>query len=473
VLRCRLDLAGADTGKIIQVVFPPSPVLEDPEARLVVPQWLGLLVAPGGDDMRVRRSVWLRPWCMRFIGATQPVGKAGQSYIAIAADSLYRGVGIWRAGGRLGFEYVGDRSWPEQTAAERSQSLDFEFLDGNYVAIARCYRQWMETQPRWRTFATRARPPRPELIGGAQFFAHVPCDYSGATLSFDDLAARIEGLRKAGVERAIFHLGGWNKDGYDSHYPDVLPANPRCGGNDGMRRLTDAIDRAGYLCTPHDDLSFISEETPLFDPRWVARLPSGDPVVRTDIYRRQVMCMTSGAAQAHFARRNAPEVHRLFPNLHGYLYDVSTSTPPLEDYSTQPPVLKADDLAGRLEAFMATREAFAEFIVGESIVDWAIGVYDAGFMAEEGYHHRGDGGWIKDELHGVIVPLWDLVYHDSVIAVREAPNQNKVNTDLETADPFVRYLRLFLKTLRAGTLPPCIYSDDLTMNIMARIKADG
>lgn len=462
-LQCRIDLKGAEVGRIRDVVFPSGPVVTGSESRLVVPQWLGLLVPPDGPDMSVRRTVWLRPWCMRFIGATQPVGDRSRSYIAIVKDSLYRGVDITRKQNELGFDYVGDQSYPERSAVRRSQEIEFQFIEGNYVSIAKRYRDWAKRLPTWRTLASREHPCDPKVVGGAILFAHVPCDYGDPTISFDTLVPRMTALKAAGVERAMFHIGGWNRKGYDAEYPDVLPANPKCGGDDGMRRLTRAIYDLGYLCMPHDDIGIISTAAPSYDEKWLARWTDGSKI-NGGVYRETQNYITSAAGQVHFASRNAPLVHERFPYLDGYLYDVTTSVQPLEDYSSNPPILKPDDLHTRTLAFKATRDAFAHFVIGESIVDWSIEYNDGGFMAEEGYYHRGDGGWALDELHGEIVPMWELVYHDSHIGFRESTTH--VNTPMDTDDPLIRYLRIYLKTLRAGTVPPSFYSDNLTMNIM-------
>jgi hypothetical protein len=92
-------------------------------------------------------------------------------------------------------------------------------------------------------------------------------------------------------------------------------------------------------------------------------------------------------------------------------------------------------------------------------------------MAEEGYVHCGDGGWAQDALYGEIVPMWELVYHDSFLAIRDSAFH--VNTKMDTDDPLVRYLRIVLKTLRAGTLPPSFFSDDLTLNIINTYCAES
>jgi hypothetical protein len=464
-LRCDLEFAGADVARIATVRFPFAPAVSGPDARLVFPQWLGLLVPAQGADLRVARHLWERPWCMRFFGATQPTAQGERSYIAIVEDSLYRGVDVWREAGRAGYDLLGEPSWDERqaTSRQRRQTVTFAFLEGDYVAVAHHYRAWMQKRPEWETLASRRRACRPDRVAGAILFAHVPCDYGGEVTPFDTLAGRLDGLRAAGIERALFHIGGWNRLGYDSEYPDILPANPKCGGDDGMRRLTAAIDAAGYLCAPHDDVGIISTRAPSYDEKWVARGSDGKPIAG-GTYREQQYYITSGAAQAHFARRNLPDVARRYPDLHGYLFDVTTSVIPLEDHSRTPPYSKAEDLSGRCDLFRTARREFAELTFAESIMDWAIADLDAAFMAEEGYRHQGNGGWSQDALDGEIVPIWELVYHDVLLAVRESTTH--VNTPMDTTDPLVRYLRIYLKTLRAGALPPSFYSDDLTLSIL-------
>jgi hypothetical protein len=91
-------------------------------------------------------------------------------------------------------------------------------------------------------------------------------------------------------------------------------------------------------------------------------------------------------------------------------------------------------------------------------------------MAEEGYYHRGDGGWSQDKLYGEIVPMWELVYHESQLGLRD--NTTHVNTPMETDQPLLRYLRVLLKTWRAGTLPPAFQMDNLTLNVVTAMVQD-
>ncbi len=463
-LRCTIVLAGLDVPKVQHVRFPFAPSVDSPSSRLVFPQWLGLLASPDGEDFRVTRRLYERPWCMRFFGATQNgPDQGGSAYIAVVEDSLYRLVDVWRREGRAGYDLYGERSWAEGRSERREQTITFEFLDGNYVDIAHRYRARMLKRPEWRTLATRERPCDPQRVGGAVVFGHVPCDYGGEPIPFEDFIPRLRALKEAGLERAIIHLGGWNRLGYDSEYPDVFPANPKCGGDEGMRKLTGVIDELGYLCTPHDDLGIVSTQAPSYDLKWAAHGADGRPI-NGGIYREQQYYLASGAAQLHFANRNMPEVAARYPRVRGYLFDVTTSVRPIEDYSESPPVPKAEDLARRNAMFAVARREFAEFITAESIMDWAIESLDSAYMAEEGYCHRGDGGWVKDALHGEIVPIWELVYHDAMIGMRESTTH--VNTPMDTEDPLMRYLRVFLKTLRAGTVPPAFYSDDLRLGVL-------
>ena len=106
-------LTGAGASKADWLGFPPTPVATSPGDRLVFPQWLGLLISPEGDDITARRTVYLRPWCMRFFGGESQSGGKSFSWIAIVQDSLYRSVDIWRKNGRAGYDYIGERSFPE------------------------------------------------------------------------------------------------------------------------------------------------------------------------------------------------------------------------------------------------------------------------------------------------------------------------------------------------------------------------
>jgi hypothetical protein len=67
----------------------------------------------------------------------------------------------------------------------------------------------------------------------------------------DDITARrtvylrpwCEHLKSLGIERAMFHTGGWNRMGYDSEYPDILPALRRRISPRGTRRRSPHVFR--------------------------------------------------------------------------------------------------------------------------------------------------------------------------------------------------------------------------------------
>ena len=78
----------------------------------------------------------------------------------------------------------------------------------------------------------------------------------------------------------LFHLGGWTRYGYDCRHPDIMPANPECGGNEGLAECARRVQALGYTfsgfwqkrmneCKSHPRLNDRFE--------WMSRFP-GDPV---------------------------------------------------------------------------------------------------------------------------------------------------------------------------------------------------
>ena len=60
-------------------------------------------------------------------------------------------------------------------------------------------------------------------------------------------------LKKAGVDRAMFLLGGWNRAGYDREHVDMWPPAEPAGGAAGLARLAKTARANDYLLALHDN----------------------------------------------------------------------------------------------------------------------------------------------------------------------------------------------------------------------------
>jgi hypothetical protein len=112
-----------------------------------------------------------------------------------------------------------------------------------------------------------------------------------------------------------------------------------------------------------------------------------------------------------------------------------------------------EDLQLRGALFEEVRK-YVDVIGSETIADWAAPYLDYAGHAFDGYEFVSAEAPGK-EIEGFVAPLWDLVYHDVMYGQRTFDGGRAS----EPRNAFVEYMRSFLRTLRAGTLPPPIQFD--------------
>lgn len=72
----------------------------------------------------------------------------------------------------------------------------------------------------------------------------VACDFARVRDIADE-------LKRQGVKGAELQLVGWNRSGHDGRFPQLFPADPRLGGNDGLKKTIDHIKALGYRVSTH------------------------------------------------------------------------------------------------------------------------------------------------------------------------------------------------------------------------------
>ncbi|MEM3745089.1 MAG: DUF5696 domain-containing protein, partial [Candidatus Bathyarchaeia archaeon] len=157
-----------------------------------------------------------------------------------------------------------------------SQTRGRSFLgEGDYVSIAKAYRR-MAQEKGWLVTLRKKAERNPEVVKllGASNFKLWSCltrlmDYRmreelvQVNWTFNEAAEVAEHLRRdLGIEKALFIIGGWIHRGYDNQHPDILPAAPECGGNEGLAKASKRVRDLGYLFCLHDNYQDIYRDSP-------------------------------------------------------------------------------------------------------------------------------------------------------------------------------------------------------------------
>ena len=297
--------------------------------------------------------------------------------------------------------------------------------NATYVSLAKRYRRYVIETGRFipleqkllRTPALNDVVGRPVVHQGALYHFvqeaslfnkdHIEANHNLTT--FDTLAEQLRALKTKGIDSAYVHLDGWGFYGYDNGHPDVMPVGEEQGGWDGLRRYADTCADLGYLFAVHDQYRDFYLNAVSFDGRLAA--------LRVDGTREQ-NATWCGGPQTILSPRFAPEYvrrnHDLFAangvKVRGAYLDVFSVVPPEESAQRGQPVTRAECAQYRRQCFDVLR-ARGYVVSSEEPTDYLVGALDL-------VHHA--PYWLTPGLDsgdaiGICVPLFNLVYHDSLL----------------------------------------------------------
>jgi len=299
------------------------------------------------------------------------------------------------------------------------------FDEGNYVTCAKRYRKYVIEAGKFVSLKEKiARSPIVgKLIGSpvvhTSILYHIQPDSSyydkadpkknHQLVTFDARAAELEKLAAKGVKRAYVHLDGWGFRGYDNLHPDILPPAPEAGGWDAMKRLADACDKLGYVFAIHDQYRDYYCDAASYQERHTILHEDGNRPFESTWYggRESILCSSFAPG---YVKRNHKALLDHGIKLRGAYLDVFAVVPPDECYNPEHPVTRADCLRYRGECFDIVKAQLG-VVSSEEPADYAVPHLDL-------VHH---GPYALDPnpgsgpAMGIPVPLFGLVYHDSIV----------------------------------------------------------
>jgi len=302
----------------------------------------------------------------------------------------------------------------------------FAFLDaGGHVGLAKRYRRHVVEAGRFVSLREKiARNPLVGKLVGApvvhtSILYHVQPESSyfdkkdpaknHQLVTFDKRAAELQALAATGVGRAYIHLDGWGLRGYDNLHPDVLPPSPEAGGWEGMKRLAEACDRLGFVFAIHDQYRDYYLDAATYNARSAQTGENGRREFHATWYGGTQTYLCPSLAPGYVARNHGALLDHGI-KLRGAYLDVFAVVPPDECYHPEHPVTRSECLRFRGAAFDFVR-SYGGVASSEEPADWAVPKLDL-------VHH---GPFALDPnpgsgpAMGIPVPLFDLVYHDSIL----------------------------------------------------------
>lgn len=417
------ELAAVEQARDLSMVRWPKAIVpkQDPSFVSVIPRMQGMLVpgnwpqAINGGDLSNSRSFYM-PWWGQIDGT------AGVMTILETSDD---------AGGEYGHPEGGPtriapRWYPSLGQVRYLRTIRYVFdNDTSYVKMAKRYRRYVQERGEFVSLAEkRVRTPAlDEVIGKpvihqgalyhfvqeASLFHKDRIENNHSLRTFDQIAQGLRELKAAGIEDAYVHLDGWGFYGYDNGHPDVLPVGEEQGGWDGLRRFADTCEELGYLFATHDQYRDFYFNAVSFDDRLtVTRLDGG----------REEHATWCGGPQTILNPRFAPGYvrrnHDLFAEhgvkVRGAYLDVFAVVPLEESGLSAHPITRSDCARYRRECFDLLR-ARGYVVSSEEPADYLIRSLDLVHHGPYATYPNIGGG----DASGIPVPLFNLVYHDSLL----------------------------------------------------------
>lgn len=302
------------------------------------------------------------------------------------------------------------------------RKISYRFFDkADIVTLAKAYREHAETMGLAVTLKEKAKArPNVEKLRGAivvsiwhmSDFTKFGRSGEQHCMTFEEGLRRFQRLaRDAGIEKAIVHVDGWCRGGYDYYHPDVLPPEEQLGGWEGLKKMADAVQAEGHAFLLHDNYVDIYAHTEAFRPENTALDLSGVRHENNEWLggRQQWLCPVR---TMRFAKRNLTQVRdRINPS--GTYLDCISCGPLRECYDQSHLCSRGDARKAWSEIFVMCQE-FGWATSSEGGGDWAIPILDFCWSV----HTALCPFDLKEEIGGPLgtpIPLYSLVWHDCIV----------------------------------------------------------
>lgn len=305
---------------------------------------------------------------------------------------------------------------------------------GNYVDLAKRYRRYVMESGLFVSLKEKiARTPivsdligtphtrlsifRNRSVDSDRYDTKDPSQNYSLT-TFEERARNVRDLKARGFERALVFVSGWPQLGYDRQHPDPLPPPEKAGGWAGFKKLTDTCRELGYPVILHDQYRDYYLDAPSYDSQFAVHEedtslpPKQFPGSRFGDFKQgniPMMRHWDGGKQAYLNARfqlgHLLKNYQLFFDngikTQGIYIDVIGYVPPDADFNPEHPTTRSE--AMRAQAAMLNWSRYNLGITAtESGTDWTIPYVDV---------VNSSGGGSK----AILIPLYNLVYHDAVI----------------------------------------------------------
>lgn len=348
---------------------------------------------------------------------------------------------------------------------QSAKSFRLQFCGpGDYVTLGKAYRAIAREQGWFVSWAEKvqAQPQVAQLFGAINFklwstLSRQMSDDSKTELSsrvnwtFDEAAQIAEHLKQdLKLDRVLFIIGGWIHRGYDNQHPDILPAAPECGGNEGLADCSRRVSQLGYLFCLHDNYQDIYRDSPSWNEDYVMKNRDGNLTMGGKwAGGRAYLTCSQRALELAERPQNLAEVKKL-TDARAYFIDTTYAAGLQECFDSHHPLTRADDMKWKQAISEYSRGVFGIF-GSECGREWAIPHSDffEGLTGVSGkYYHDAA---LPDKLGAVVIPLFEIVYRDTIAMY------GKYGYDFSRSAEYVLHHLVIGRPLNYHSIPSHLY----------------
>lgn len=295
----------------------------------------------------------------------------------------------------------------------------------DYNDMCKVYRTYVNEQGNLRTLREKAAkvPVIDRLIGSgfvhtgiktqvcenSDFFDPEQPDKNNHLTTFAAREAQMREIHEAGAKKVYLHLDGWAQPGYDNQHPDYTPACEEAGGWAGMKSLADTMHELGYLFGIHDQYRDFYLSSQSFDEDYACRLMDGT-IPRHQRWAGGPQSYLCGTQAPYYVKRNFEVLRENQIELDCAYLDVFTCNEGDECNNPRHRMSRRECYEARNHCFdyLMSRGILPS---SEEVNDWCVPSMVFCHYAPYDFMLRKPGS----PKFGVPVPLFNLVFHDSLI----------------------------------------------------------
>ncbi len=313
----------------------------------------------------------------------------------------------------------------------RELTLTFFIKGANYNDLAKWYLNIVKLEGRFVSLRRKIEDsPEVEKLVGAVIWKHnvysttelpkeVHRDYSLYITSREQ--AVIEGkpenrsayelfetAHKRGFDRLCIYNTGWNNMGFDSGYPTRFPVNPERGSEEDFKTAAEYARSLsdGFIYSVHDNYLDSYRNSPEFSFDEMIHDNGGAPR-KGGIWRGGRCYLMCGTPAIKYAERDLPHIAEMTGK--GSIYiDVIGCVPFHTCYSPEHPQSERQHMENRRIVMKIAKRNFGSFATENAPADFCADIVDLGAYAP--FTRK-----LVDLPGSRPIPLWQLVYHDSVL----------------------------------------------------------